>query len=1450
MSISVSGEGAVSSLSGTTNAAGQVSFIYTPPRQLLSNQTTNGQALITATCTGCTNTAEQRINLLPNPPICEARQGNPIEPASAVKTQSETDFTDSGTHPLSFARHYRSNGASASAGLGSHWSHSHAVQLRLTGNGLSATAHWGEGHAISFSRSNTASAWVSALPIQAGSSLQQSASQFTLNRAESDETIAFPLLTGLSFQANATNTLAPIGASQISQRNGWTTHLAYNAAGQLSTVTNQFGRSLQLAYNTSGLLAQIIQPDGGLISYEYDSELRNIRVDLHGNSFISYLYELPSQPQALTGIVDENNTRKATFTYDATGRATGTQYAGGVQNYLLSYPTSDAASAIPASGLLSAAAPNPAVFQSSVQVTDPLGNPRSIMFQGGDGNVRVLNQSTPIDSNFASRSFLAGSTLPSLETDFLGFTTAYQWDTTRRLKTSETRAAGRPEAQTTQTTWHPTFRLPAQTIEQGKTTAYTYDNLGNLLTQTETDTSTASSTGQVRTWSYTHNANSQMTAMTDPRGQVWTFTYDAQGNRASSTNPLGHASTSTYDGAGRMLTETAPNGLVTSYQYDPRGRATRITRGSNLPAAQQQATLYTYRLSGQIASATLPNGHDISYTYDAAQRLIAASDNRGNQVTYTLDGMGNRVSEQIKDASNQIALSSQRVINSLNRVEAIKGGTNPSQQTTAFQYDANGEAIKSTDPLGHATQTTLDALRRAKETKLPDGSVATMAFNQLGQLTQAIDPKGVSTQYSRNAWGEVLTETSPDVGQQTYTRDAGGNPLSMQDAKGQLTSYQYDALSRVTNITFADGKQQSFLYDGTATGQQIGSLREMQDASGNTNYERDSFARITKKIQTVNDNPANPTVLATSYAYTSAGQLAQITYPSGLNVFYRRNASGQITSIDSQKPRTSLLRTPAITPLVTSLQHTALNQPKSWSWNCVTGNLYTPTAQANCDAASRTFDQDGRITATEFSTLSYDAASRITGITQSLWAERTVTQVIGTQTTIVTELYQTPFTWQAGYDSRNRLIGFNRAGSEQAYTYDANSNRLTSIAKKVSDTDIDGIFEASDRAATTAQLLNIEQTSNKLLGFNQSVLTQATAANGTRRTISNVISAVNYQLDANGNLVSDGLRSFEYNAENRLNKVEITKDGEAAKITYLHNAAGQRVFKGEPQTAQTLPNETVLGTTFVDWLRRNFQWLYATAQTNATLGTAYSYGDAGIPSWAMLHESGNGGTNSTGRTEYIWLPTDDGSAIPVGMFRSSRFYAIHSDHLGTPRLVTDDAAKPVWQWAYSAFGDNKPTGVLKASTNPNSAITNQPVLLVATNPATLLNFRMPGQYWDSESGLAQNFMREYMSSQGRYTQPDPTGLKGGPNRNIYAEANPVTKSDPTGLLASSPNMSPDPNMPSNQLCFSDDCASERLRCTALCRDARRDPDMRNIWGGSANRCMNGCMPARCGGNPV
>jgi RHS repeat-associated protein len=126
---------------------------------------------------------------------------------------------------------------------------------------------------------------------------------------------------------------------------------------------------------------------------------------------------------------------------------------------------------------------------------------------------------------------------------------------------------------------------------------------------------------------------------------------------------------------------------------------------------------------------------------------------------------------------------------------------------------------------------------------------------------------------------------------------------------------------------------------------------------------------------------------------------------------------------------------------------------------------------------------------------------------------------------------------------------------------------------------------------------------------------------------------------------------------------------------------------------------------------------------------------------------------------------------------------VHADHLNTPRLINDDSNKAVWQWPYSAFGDNQPVGILKATTNPANAYTQDPTTnarLQATSAAIVYNMRFAGQYADSESNLFQNFNRSYAPAFGAYTQMDPIGLRGGSNRLGYVGGNTLSYNDPTG----------------------------------------------------------------------
>ncbi len=58
---------------------------------------------------------------------------------------------------------------------------------------------------------------------------------------------------------------------------------------------------------------------------------------------------------------------------------------------------------------------------------------------------------------------------------------------------------------------------------------------------------------------------------------------------------------------------------------------------------------------------------------------------------------------------------------------------------------------------------------------------------------------------------------------------------------------------------------------------------------------------------------------------------------------------------------------------------------------------------------------------------------------------------------------------------------------------------------------------------------------------------------------------------------------------------------------------------------------------------------------------------------------------------------------------------------------------------------------------------------------------LPGQYYDSETGLHYNWHRFYDPSTGRYISADPIGLQGGMNLYSYVNQNPINMIDPWGL---------------------------------------------------------------------
>ena len=61
------------------------------------------------------------------------------------------------------------------------------------------------------------------------------------------------------------------------------------------------------------------------------------------------------------------------------------------------------------------------------------------------------------------------------------------------------------------------------------------------------------------------------------------------------------------------------------------------------------------------------------------------------------------------------------------------------------------------------------------------------------------------------------------------------------------------------------------------------------------------------------------------------------------------------------------------------------------------------------------------------------------------------------------------------------------------------------------------------------------------------------------------------------------------------------------------------------------------------------------------------------------------------------------------------------------------------------------------------------------------NLRFPGQMFDGQAGLSQNYFRDYDPAVGRYVESDPIGLaRGSYSTYAYAKGNPVSLRDPSG----------------------------------------------------------------------
>ncbi len=891
-------------------------------------------------------------------------------------------------------------------------------------------------------------------------------------------------------------------------------------------------------------------------------------------------------------------------------------------------------------------------------------------------------------------------------------------------------------------------------------------------------------------WNYTYNNSGQVLTADGPRIDVsdtTTYTYDASGNRVSMTNALGHITLmQDYNARGQVGKIIDPNGTETLLTYHPRGwLLSSIVKDPGGDVSKDAATSYTYDNEGLLLSTTLPNNTVLYNEYDGAQRLIAISNSIGERIEYQLDAAGNRIGETTRSDSGSITRDITRVFDELSRLIEISGA---SGQTTTFSYDKNGNQVTVTDGNQNTTSEDHDALDRVINTLAPLGSNAVYLNDEQHNLVQLTDPGGLTTHYSYDGRNNLLQVDSPDTGITVYSYDEADNQTSRIDANGVTATFTYDALNRPLSTSFPNSDINiTYGYDAGTYGK--GRLTSISDASGTTLFDHDHRGNIiyqgldTGSIQ-----------IGLSFNYNTADQLVQITYPSGRVVDYVRGEDGLIAAVNTTTTEGSQV-------LANSIDYMPYGPMNAASYG-------------NGVNFSATFDLDYRVasmshSATRQTEYNYDNVDNITGISDQL--DPAANQVFA-------------------YDALNRLTNAQGDYGDIEYTYDANGNRLsytdnTGIDSYTYDATSHRLLSTNDwdyQYDNTGNLVaRITRNDNSgdgvLYRYDENnrlveVSSRTTVGNEQNDTV-----LATYTYNAMGQRARKvgpaGATHYVYGPDDLL-MAEVNQDGVVLReYVYLNGqplAVVQTTITQPPPTPgveiiiDDLDGEISFTGTWEN-VRKKGAWLDYYGRSENT-GNTYRWTPTGLnPSnyevWAWWPKTKKNNKTATytifhdGQTDLsvqdqstpgkLWVQlgtyqfSGDGSeyieisdlggktaADGIRMVElvspppeiNTALYYIHNDHLGTPQVLTDQNGNTAWRASYKPFG--------KANVSINSVVNN---------------LRFPGQYFDEETNLHQNYFRDYDPGLGRYVQSDPIGLEGGLNSYAYVGSNPNKYIDPKGL---------------------------------------------------------------------
>lgn len=632
--------------------------------------------------------------------------------------------------------------------------------------------------------------------------------------------------------------------SKITSPNGRYITFAKDTQSRITQATDNMGRSVTYAYDSAGRLSTVTDVAGGVTTYTYDSQNRMLTI------------------QDARGIVYLTNQ------YDSAGRVTQQTAAdGGV--YLFTWTPANAA-------------------QTHFYRTQGGG--------GGGGSSVILGNGcwTATGFNRYDSADCGEGYMPLVAqvdvTDPRGYIRRVIFNDTGYV-TSDTRALGQPEQQTTTYDYYADNLLKSITDPLGRVTSFDYDRFGNTTRVTRLD-----GTPDAVTTTFAYNGTfNQLSSVTDPLNHTSTFSYDPQGNLTTATDPLTHSITFGYNGSGQLASVTDSLNNTVSFGY----------------------------FGGDVVTVTDPQGNSSTQFTDSAGRVISAIDAQGHLV--------------------------QSQYNNLNLLTQV---TDPLGNNTMFSYDANGNLLSLTDALHHTTQWSYDSMDRVQTRTDPLLRGESYSYDLMGNLVSSADRKSQVTSLTYDPLNRLTligyntvvnggnTMYDSTIG---YTYDAGNRMTQAVDSAGGTITEAYDNLDRMTSETSAQGST-SYGYDllGRRTSMTVAGQPQVFYSYDNA----DRMTQIAQGTSTVGFNYDNANRRSTlilsngvnvSYTYDNDSRVTGIAYnfntnPLG-NLSYTYDSLGRRTLVGGSFAGTGL---PGV---IIAATYDAANELTNWNGTAINYDL-------------------------------------------------------------------------------------------------------------------------------------------------------------------------------------------------------------------------------------------------------------------------------------------------------------------------------------------------------------------------------------------------------------------------------------------------------------------------------------------------------------------------------